>query len=65
MSYEDNLKAFKEFETKIPEKIRQKLKFLKFSIKNHENEEIEVNPEKYPDLDVEEIEGLFRLPIEA
>ncbi|CAD8087602.1 unnamed protein product [Paramecium primaurelia] len=49
----------------VPEAQRQKLNFLIFSIKNHANNEIEINPENYPDLEVDEIQGLFNLPIEA
>ncbi|CAK94494.1 unnamed protein product (macronuclear) [Paramecium tetraurelia] len=41
------------------------LNFLIFSIKNYANNEIEINPENYPDLEVDEIQGLFHLPVEA
>ncbi|CAK76091.1 unnamed protein product (macronuclear) [Paramecium tetraurelia] len=49
----------------VPEAQRQKLNFLIFAIKNHSNNEIEINPENYPDLDIDEIQGLFNLPVEA
>ncbi|CAD8211443.1 unnamed protein product [Paramecium pentaurelia] len=63
--FEEYYQKYQIMESNVPEAQRQKLKFLIFSIKNQQNNEIEINPENYPDLEVDEIQGLFNLPVEA
>ncbi|CAD8126596.1 unnamed protein product [Paramecium sonneborni] len=63
--FEEYYQKYLRIESNIPEEQRQKLNFLIFSIKNNVNTEIEINPENYPDLEIDEIQGLFNLPIEA
>ncbi|CAD8126712.1 unnamed protein product [Paramecium sonneborni] len=63
--FEEYYQKYLTMGSNVPEGQRQKLNFLIFSIKNHENNEIEIKRENYPDLEVDEIQGLFNLPLEA
>lgn len=63
--FEECYQKYLTIDSNIPDVQKEKLNFLIFSIKNHENDEIEINPENYPHLEVEEIEALFRLPLDA